>query len=212
MPLLATHAGAVPDGIDNVSVPAVVGVTVCVPLAASLPLQAPLAVQSVPALDVQVSLALCPTPIVVGLTLSVTAAPGHAIAADQLQLYYQPKVTASGGCVVGCEALVRWHHPEGGIIPPNDFIPHAERTGIIRFLTARVLSSASRQLRCWQDAGLGLDVAINVSATDVAGPGFVQALTAQLAHTGADPAPLVLEVTASAAMKDAGTSQTPAGG
>jgi diguanylate cyclase len=126
----------------------------------------------------------------------------HAIASDQLQIYYQPKVTASGGCVVGCEALVRWHHPERGFIPPGDFIPHAERTGMIRFLTAWVVSSTLRQLRCWQDAGLGLDVAINVSPTDLADPGFVQALTAQLAQTGADPAHLVLEVTESAAMKD----------
>jgi len=126
----------------------------------------------------------------------------HAIASDQLQLYYQPKVTSAGGCVVGCEALVRWQHPERGFIPPSDFIPHAERTGMIRFLTAWVLSSAFRQLRCWQDAGLTLDVAINVSPTDLADPGFVQALTAELTQTGADPTHVVLEITESAAMKD----------
>jgi diguanylate cyclase (GGDEF)-like protein len=125
-----------------------------------------------------------------------------AIASDQLQLYYQPKVDLRSGRVVGCEALVRWNHPDKGIIPPNDFIPHAERTGMIRFLTAWVLSSAVRQLRSWKEAGIELDVSVNVSPTDLVDPDFADSLTLLLAQTGADAAHLILEVTESAAMKD----------
>jgi len=126
----------------------------------------------------------------------------RAIEAEQLQLYYQPKVSLNSGQIMGCEALVRWNHPEMGVIPPNDFIPHAERTGMIRFLTAWVLRSALRQLRDWKEGGLELDVSVNVSPTDLADPGFADSLTAILAETGADSRRLVLEVTESAAMKD----------
>jgi diguanylate cyclase (GGDEF)-like protein len=126
----------------------------------------------------------------------------RAIASDQLQLYYQPKVSLEDGRMMGCEALVRWNHPELGFIPPSDFIPHAERTGMIRFLTAWVLRSALWQLRAWKQCGLELDVAVNVSPTDLADPSFADCLIQVLAETGADSRRLVLEVTESAAMKD----------
>ena len=126
----------------------------------------------------------------------------RAIASDQLQLYYQPKVSLEHGRMMGCEALVRWNHPELGFIPPGDFIPHAERTGMIRFLTAWVLRSALWQLRAWKQCGLELDVAVNVSPTDLADPSFADSLIQILAETGADSRRLVLEVTESAAMKD----------
>ena len=126
----------------------------------------------------------------------------RAITADELELHYQPKVSLPSGGVVGCEALVRWRHPQKGFIPPGDFIPHAERTGLIRLLTAWVLETAFRQLRRWQDAGLRLDVAINVSPADLADDGFANAVIVLLAQTGADAARVVLEVTESGAMKD----------
>jgi diguanylate cyclase (GGDEF)-like protein len=126
----------------------------------------------------------------------------HAIASDELELHYQPKVDASTGQLVGCEALVRWRHPQKGFIPPNDFIPHAERTGAIRSLTAWVVASALRDLKCWQEAGLGIDVSINVSPVDLAEPGFADSIATLLVQTGAAASHVVLEVTESGAMKD----------
>jgi len=126
----------------------------------------------------------------------------RAIASDELQLHYQPKVDASTGRLVGCEALVRWLHPQKGFIPPGDFVPHAERTGAIRSLTAWVVATALRDLRCWQDAGFGIDVSINVSPADLADPGFADSVAGLIAQTGADATHVVLEVTESGAMKD----------
>lgn len=126
----------------------------------------------------------------------------RAIASDELELHYQPKVEASTGRPVGCEALVRWRHPQRGFIPPSDFIPHAERTGAIRSLTAWVVATALRDLRCWQEAGLVIDVSINVSPVDLADPSFFDNVAALLVQTGADASHVVLEVTESGAMKD----------
>jgi diguanylate cyclase len=126
----------------------------------------------------------------------------RAITDGQLQLFYQPKVTLTDGRVQGCEALVRWLHPERGYIPPGDFIPHAERTGMIRLLTQWVLASALRQLRCWQQAGLEFDVSVNVSPVDLADPGFAQTVGTLLGETAADSRHLILELTESAVMKD----------
>jgi diguanylate cyclase len=126
----------------------------------------------------------------------------RAIIADELELHYQPKVALPSGTPVGCEALLRWRHPQKGFIPPGDFIPHAERTGVIRAVTAWVLETAFRQLRSWDAVGLALDVSINVSPADLADPGFADSVTVLLAQTGADATRVVLEVTESAAMKD----------
>jgi diguanylate cyclase (GGDEF)-like protein len=126
----------------------------------------------------------------------------RAIASDELQLHYQPKVKASTGQLVGCEALVRWLHPHKGFIPPSEFIPHAERTGAIVSLTAWVVATALRDLRRWQEAGFVIDVSINVSPVDLADPGFADNVAALLVQTGADAGHVVLEVTESGAMKD----------
>ncbi len=134
--------------------------------------------------------------------LSILGELRRAIAADELELHYQPKVGASTGHVVGCEALVRWRHPQRGFIPPSDFIPHAERTGAIRFLTAWVVSTAFKDLRCWRETGFAIDVSINVSPVDLADPGFADSVAALLIQTGADASHVVLEVTESGAMKD----------
>ena len=125
----------------------------------------------------------------------------RAIACDELELHYQPKVSASTG-EVGCEALVRWRHPQKGFIPPSDFIPHAERTGAIRSLTAWVAGTALRDLKRWQEAGSDIDVSINVSPVDLAEPGFADRIALLLVETGAVASHVVLEVTESGAMKD----------
>jgi diguanylate cyclase (GGDEF)-like protein len=134
--------------------------------------------------------------------LAILSELRRAIASDELELHYQPKVETSTGRLVGCEALVRWRHPQKGFIPPSEFIPHAERTGAIRSLTAWVVATALRDLKCWQEAGFSIDVAINASPVDLADPGFADLITTLLVKTGADANHVVLEVTESGAMKD----------
>jgi diguanylate cyclase (GGDEF)-like protein len=88
----------------------------------------------------------------------------HAIQSDQLVLYYQPKVRLSMSNVDGMEALVRWNHPEHGIIPPIQFIPFAEHSGLIRPLTLWVIENALAQWRRWKDTGFDLTISVNLSA------------------------------------------------
>jgi diguanylate cyclase len=126
----------------------------------------------------------------------------QAIAANELELHYQPKVDARTCQLVACEALVRWRHPKKGFIPPGDFIPHAERTGAIRSLTRWVVARAFRDLKGWHDIGHKIDVSINVSALDLADPSFVDSISTLLVQTGADASAVVFEVTESGAMKD----------
>jgi diguanylate cyclase (GGDEF)-like protein len=122
---------------------------------------------------------------------------------DELFLNYQPKYTLDGERIEGVEALLRWQHPTGGLIPPDEFIPVAEGTGIILRLTERVLGLALVQMRHWLDAGHAVPVAVNLSTRcllDVDLPELVQRLLAE--HRV--PAELLrLEVTESAVMGDA---------
>jgi diguanylate cyclase (GGDEF)-like protein len=134
--------------------------------------------------------------------LSILGELRRAIAANQLELHYQPKVDAASGHVAGCEALVRWRHPQQGYVPPSEFIPHAERTGAIRVLTSWVALTAFKDLRRWKEAGFEIDVSINVSPVDLADAGFADNIANLLARTGADASHVVLEVTESGAMKD----------
>jgi diguanylate cyclase (GGDEF)-like protein len=134
--------------------------------------------------------------------LSILGELRRAIASSELELHYQPKVLAKTGQIVGCEALVRWRHPQRGFIPPSEFIPHAERAGAIRFLTAWVVATALRDLARWEAAGLKLDVSINVAPVDFVDPGFADNVAMLLLQTGADASRVVLEVTESGAMKD----------
>ncbi|MES2758987.1 MAG: EAL domain-containing protein [Pseudomonadota bacterium] len=88
-----------------------------------------------------------------------------ALVGNQLELHYQPKVSLRSGRIVGCEALVRWRHPERGMISPAEFIPLAEETGLIFEIGGWVLEEACRQIRAWKDGGLAMPpVAVNLSA------------------------------------------------
>jgi diguanylate cyclase len=124
----------------------------------------------------------------------------RAIAADQLVLHYQPKVDAHTGEVLGAEALVRWQHSEHGLVPPGDFIPLAERTGLIGPLTHYVLDAALRQCNGWWQAGHELAVAVNVSARRLLDLAFPDEVAGLLARWEVPARLLVVEITESTIM------------
>jgi diguanylate cyclase len=126
----------------------------------------------------------------------------EAIARDELCLHYQPKSDIRTGAIVGVEALVRWQHPERGLIPPAEFLPLAEQTGAMRALTDWVLREALRQCAQWRAAGRELTVAVNVSATNVLDDHFADAVIALLHDAGLPPRLLVLEITEDVVMTD----------
>jgi diguanylate cyclase (GGDEF)-like protein len=134
--------------------------------------------------------------------LSLLGELRRAIDEDQLELHYQPKVDTSSGRVAGCEALLRWRHPVHGYVPPSEFIPHAERTGAIRSLTAWVFKTALADQSRWEKMGIALDVSVNVSPVDFADPGFADGVAALILGTGANASRVILELTESGAMKD----------
>jgi len=126
----------------------------------------------------------------------------RAIEDEQLLLHYQPKVDAHTGEVLGVEALVRWEHPEHGLVPPDEFIPMAERTGLMGPLTHYVLDAALRQCHHWRQAEIELSVAVNVSARRLLDLGFPDEVANLLAVWHVPPPSLVLELTESAIMAD----------
>jgi diguanylate cyclase (GGDEF)-like protein len=126
----------------------------------------------------------------------------HAIKHGELLLYYQPKIDFSSGRIGGLEALVRWQHPRHGLMFPDDFIPLAERTGLIKPLTEWVTQEALRQCCVWQSDGLPLTIAVNISASNLQDPQFPESVAAALARTGARPEWLELEITETAIMKE----------
>jgi diguanylate cyclase (GGDEF)-like protein/PAS domain S-box-containing protein len=125
-----------------------------------------------------------------------------AIEADQLFLFYQPKVDLKARTVVGAEALLRWRHPKRGLVPPGDFIPLAEQAGVIKPLTWWVLGEAVRQCGAWERDALGLEVAVNLSARSLHDPQLVERITGLLDAHEVPPRRLQLEVTESAVMTD----------
>ncbi|GEM_PF-1882840 len=119
-----------------------------------------------------------------------------ALEKNQLELHYQPQISLATGRVHGVEALVRWNHPEKGLISPGEFIPAAERIGLIQSLGRWVLETACRQARQWARAGHpDLQIAINISPTHFKDPSIVQQVQEALAQSGCAPANLELEVT-----------------
>jgi diguanylate cyclase (GGDEF)-like protein/PAS domain S-box-containing protein len=120
----------------------------------------------------------------------------HAIERNELVLHYQPKLDLASGEVIGAEALIRWHHPERGLVPPKEFISVAEDCGLIVPIGRWVLREACRQARTWQVAGMpALGMSANVSSVELRSPGFVEGLRAILAETGLEPRLLELELT-----------------
>jgi len=118
-----------------------------------------------------------------------------AIANGGFALVYQPQVVLATGEIIGAEALVRWRHPEHGAVPPDEFIPIAERTGLILPLGHWVLAEACRQAMRWQREGRAVRLAVNVCALQLSDPAFFSALSTILQETGLDPAMLEIELT-----------------
>jgi diguanylate cyclase (GGDEF)-like protein len=121
----------------------------------------------------------------------------------QLQLHYQPKLDMATGRVIGVEALVRWPHPVEGLIPPDEFVPMAERTGLIGPMTDFVLRTALAQCRQWEDTGHHLSVAVNLSARSLIDADLVDDIARALTVSGVEPSRLVLEITETSVMADA---------
>lgn len=127
----------------------------------------------------------------------------RALEQQELRVYYQPVHDLTGSRLVGLEALVRWQHPERGLVPPIEFIPIAERTGLIAEIDAWVMDQACRQMCQWLADGVRLSfVAVNVSSRLFARRELYEQVAQVLHDTGLDPAFLELEVTESAVMDD----------
>lgn len=118
----------------------------------------------------------------------------NGIANGELELHYQPKLDIKSGRVGGVEALVRWHHPKRGMMAPDDFIPMAEKTGLIKPLTNWVLTEALRQCHDWGQQGLDLAVSVNISNSSLVDPEFPQTIAHALAEIRVRPEKLELEI------------------
>lgn len=134
--------------------------------------------------------------------LSLLSDLRKAIAENQLKLHYQPKVDLRRSLLVGVEALVRWEHPDRGLISPADFIPFAEQTGVIREVTRWVIPQAIRQCGLWQSEGLTLSVSINVSTRDLLNRELPQLFAAATQGHRVAPELVTVEVTESALVED----------
>jgi len=133
----------------------------------------------------------------------------RALERSELMLHYQPVVEIATSEPVGVEALIRWRHPEQGLVAPYRFIPVAEESGLIIPIGAWVLEEACRQLRDWQygdGAGPARSVDVNLSARQIDHPEIVETVERILASTGLPPGNLTLEITESALMKDAASA------
>jgi predicted signal transduction protein with EAL and GGDEF domain len=134
--------------------------------------------------------------------LTLTAELQQAIEHDQLFLHYQPIVCIETGAARHAEALVRWQHPQHGLLAPNRFIPLAEQTGLIVPLTKRVAALALRQCAAWQALSVPIGVAVNLSVRTLHDPQLPDTIAELLHDCGVPPASLNLEITESAIMSD----------
>jgi diguanylate cyclase (GGDEF)-like protein/PAS domain S-box-containing protein len=130
----------------------------------------------------------------------------RALEREEFLLHYQPKVNLDSGQITGVEALIRWQHPERGLVPPSQFVPIAEDCGLILQIGRWVLREACRQARAWQSAGVPpLPIAVNVSAVEFREKGFAERVRTVLSETGLEARYLELELTEGVLMEDAAT-------
>lgn len=135
------------------------------------------------------------------LTLASVA---EAMERQEFFLLYQPKIDLQAGRVTGVEALVRWRHPERGVIAPREFIPFAESSACIDQLTQWIGATACAEARAWDAAGCRLDLAVNVSVRNLHDAELADQLEAHCLQAGLNPSRVTLELTETSAMRDAG--------
>jgi diguanylate cyclase (GGDEF)-like protein len=136
------------------------------------------------------------------MRLGMLAELRSALDNNELELHYQPKADLRTGDVVGVEALLRWRHAERGMVPPDEFIPLAEQTGLMRHITQFVVDEALHQLSVWWKSGLRVQAAVNVCARDLYDRDFAAFLRSRLDHHGVPARALMVEVTESVLMAD----------
>jgi diguanylate cyclase (GGDEF)-like protein/PAS domain S-box-containing protein len=135
--------------------------------------------------------------------LALQAGLRHALANNELELHYQPQLHLASRQLAGIEALVRWRHPQQGLIPPDSFIPLAEQTGLIEAIGEWVLEEACRQMAAWRDAGLTIPrVAVNLSAHQLGRPSLIPAISGTLEKHKLPAQMLELELTETAIMRN----------
>ncbi len=126
----------------------------------------------------------------------------RALAQDELRVYYQPQVSYAQDKVVALEALVRWEHPERGLLSPAEFVPLAEETGLMMEIGEWVLREACDQVATWRREGADIDIAVNISAGQLAQPDIVDVVRRALLDSGLPPKALCLEVTETTVTRD----------
>jgi diguanylate cyclase (GGDEF)-like protein len=135
---------------------------------------------------------------------SLEASLRRALEREEFLLHYQPKVNLNTGEITSVEALIRWQHPDRGLVSPAEFVPIAEDSGLILPIGRWVLREACRQARAWQDAGLPpIPTAVNVSYAEFRKPSFVEGVQTTLKETGLEARYLELELTEGVLMDDA---------
>jgi diguanylate cyclase (GGDEF)-like protein/PAS domain S-box-containing protein len=137
--------------------------------------------------------------------LNLTARLRKALKGGDLVLHYQPIFSLAEDKPVGVEALIRWNDPVRGLVPPAEFIPAAEHSGLIEPIGEWVLDEVCRQSAEWSRLGLKPSVSVNASPRELRRPEYVEALARALARRGVDPSSIIVEVTESAAMDESGT-------
>src|SRR5439155_22003708 len=125
-----------------------------------------------------------------------------ALERRELILHYQAQIAVATGEVTGAEALVRWQHPERGLLQPAAFVPYVERTGASKALSEFVLATATGQLRAWQERGFDVGIAVNLTMFDLLDVRLPEQIRDLLEETGVAPARLELEITESLIMGD----------
>ncbi len=131
----------------------------------------------------------------------------EALRLNQLTMHYQPKIDLATNAVIGVEAVIRWRHPVYGDIAPDDFIPQAEQSTLILKVTEYVISRVMRQIADWQEQGLRIPIAINISSHDIMATGFVARLLAELERFDIDGEMIEVELTEGALVNDLAHTQ-----
>jgi predicted signal transduction protein with EAL and GGDEF domain len=138
--------------------------------------------------------------------LSMENALRRAIERQEFVLHYQPQINIGSGAIVGAEALIRWNHPELGLVMPGKFISIAEERGLIVPIGNWVIEEATRQAGVWQNAGISIPIAVNVSAVQFRQKDFVEQLANSVRKHGITPSRIELELTEGIIMRDAETT------